>query len=359
MLAATILFALIASLTMAAETTTVEEAKARTLRRTQKQTKWEGPTTSPPAAKNKKIAWINADAQNAVEMMWGDAVAEAAKLMGWETMVLDGKGTVQGQIAAINQAISVKVDGIAICANVEPLQSALAAAAEQGITIVGLHATNEFGPNPDLNLFTNITTKGTDIGEALGDFAIAHSDGKGRVVVIYDAEYAIAREKSNAMRERAASCPTMTVLDYVNAPVSDVTRNMPQLTSAWISGFGTPLYILATADYYFDFVTPTLRSGDVPTTDMILCGADGTEAAYDRIRHGDYQICTVPEPPGLFGYMAVDALNRAFNGEGPHLFKPEVYVVTSENINEEGGEKNMFVPSNNFAEHYAEIWGVK
>jgi ribose transport system substrate-binding protein len=32
------------------------------------------------------------------------------------------------------------------------------------------------------------------------------------------------------------------------------------------------------------------------------------------------------------------------------------YLVTRENVNAEGGDKNQFIPSNNFVSHYVNIW---
>ena len=35
------------------------------------------------------------------------------------------------------------------------------------------------------------------------------------------------------------------------------------------------------------------------------------------------------------------------------------FLVTKENIHSEGGDQNTFIPSNNYKQHYLEIWGVK
>lgn len=337
----------------------VESAKERTLSRTQKQTIWDGPTSGPKAAEGKKIVYIAADMKNAIEAVWGETLKEAAELIGWEVTLLDGKGTVQGQIDVLNQAISMNVDGISTSANVEPLQESLEAATEAGIIIVGIHATNTPGPDPELNLFSNITSSGTEIGKALADYIIADSNGEGRAIILYDAQYAIAREKAESMKNQLATCSTCELLDYVNSPLSDVTTQMPQLASTWVSTYEAPFYVMTIADYYYDFVVPTLRSGNVDPNDVILLGSDGTEAAYNRIRNGEYQVVTIPEPNTLFGYMAVDEFNRAFNDEPPSGYIPSVYCVTPSNVDEEGGDQNQFIPSNNFAEEYAKIWGIK
>lgn len=336
----------------------VAAAVERNNSRVQAQTKWNGPTEGPAAAQDKKIAVIMDDAQNTVSKMWNDSVEEAARLIGWDCTSMDGKGTVAGQMSAMNQAISMKVDGIVIMMDAEAMQEPLESAEKAGIPVVGLHASNVQGADPDRHLFFNITTSGTDIGDAMADYVIADSEGKGRVIIIYDAQFAIAREKVEAMQAKLKTCPTVEILDVVNSPLSEVSSRVPQLTTSWVSTYGTPLYVMSIADYYFDFATTSLRNGGLNAEDVKLLGADGTESAYTRIRDGEYQVVTVPEPATMFGYMAVDALNRGFNEEEPSGFMPSIYLVTPDNIDEEGGQDNIFVPSNNFAQEYAKIWGV-
>ena len=74
------------------------------------------------------------------------------------------------------------------------------------------------------------------------------------------------------------------------------------------------------------------------------------------IRKGNYQVADVPEPSTLFGYEAVDAAVRAMAGQPPAEFIQPTYLVTKENVDAEGGKENQFIPNNNFACHYANIW---
>ena len=338
-------------------------AKKIIQKQTSAQGTWTGPTTGPKAAKGKSIVCINADSKNAVEAMWGEGTAEAAKKIGWKCTVLDGKGTVNGQTQALNQAISMKVDGIVTSADVQALQETLGQAKAAGIPVVGIHGSAVSGADEKDQLLYNCTTPGTAIGKALADYVIADSNGKGRVIVLYDSLYAIARQKAEAMKSELATCPGVRLLDYVNSPLAQVPTNMPQLASSWISKYGgtssDPLYVLSIADYYYDFVTPTLRSGNVDPSGVRLLGCDGTTEAYNRIRSGNYQVATVPEPTTEFPYIAIDELNRYFNGQPVVNYTPEPYIVTKDNIDKEGGDKGLFIPSNNFADEYAKIWGVQ
>jgi len=43
----------------------------------------------------------------------------------------------------------------------------------------------------------------------------------------------------------------------------------------------------------------------------------------------------------------------------PSGFVQTPYFVTPENIHAEGGDKNTFIPSNNYEQHYLALSGVK
>lgn len=334
----------------------VQAAIEATARRTSPQTQWFGPTSGPRAATGKKIVCINADSKNPIENLWGNSVAEAAKTIGWEVSVLDGKGTVDGQIAALNQAIALNPQGIVTSANVAPLLDPLTVATSQGILVVGIHASAMPGPDPAHHLLYNITSSGKEIGNALADYIIADSKGKGRAIILYDAQYAIARLKAESMKQELSTCPGCKLLDYVNSPLNDVATQMPRLGSAWVTRFGPSFYVMTIADYYYDFLVPSLRTGVVGPDDVKLLGSDGTPEAFNRVRSGNYQVATVPEPATLQGYQAVDALNRAFQGEKPVDFQQPVYLVVKQNVDKEGGDKNLYDPSNNYRERYLKIW---
>lgn len=325
------------------------------------QSEWYGPKEGPAAAENRSIVVINANSANPSEAAWGEAVKTACDRIGWECTVLDGKGTTQGQIEAFSQAIAVGAGAIVTSADAESLQASIEDALDAGIPTVGIHSSATNGPDEDLNLYYNITTTGTQIGHALADYAIADSNGTGRVIILYDSQYAIAREKAEAMEERIRECSTMELLDVVNSPLAEISTNMPSLASSWISTYGTeePIYVLSIADCYYDYIVTSLRSAGVSADDLILVGSDGDAAAYDRIRNGEYQAATIPESASLIGYIAVDQINRFFNEEDPYTFDMNVFIVTADNIESEGGNNNEFVPGNQFAEEYADIWGVE
>ncbi|HTW26737.1 MAG TPA: substrate-binding domain-containing protein [Acetobacteraceae bacterium] len=337
----------------------MDQVKAELLRYTGPQTQWDGPTSAPKPEPGKHIAYLSYDEQNDASRDWGQAIREAAGKIGWTVTIIDGHGSPVGWQQGFDQAIALKVDGIVTNADAASLQGPIKQAQAKGIVIVGIHATAFPGPQPDLGLFVNIQQDPRDIGRAQADWIIVHSDGKARVVVTSHCEFAIACAKAHATEARLKQCTGCTVLEFSNSPISEAAQRQPALVTAWVQKYGTPLYITSVADYTADFQVPALRAGGVDPSQVILVSADGNKSAYERIRAGgQYQMVTASEPYGLQGYQAVDELNRAFHHEKPSGFVQTPYLVTPDNINAEGGDKNTFVPSNHYQEHYLKIWGA-
>jgi ribose transport system substrate-binding protein len=74
------------------------------------------------------------------------------------------------------------------------------------------------------------------------------------------------------------------------------------------------------------------------------------------ICNGGFEVASGPEPSSLFGYEAVDAVVRAMAGQEPAHFIQPTFLIVKANIDNEGGAKNEFVPSNGLACHYLTIW---
>jgi ribose transport system substrate-binding protein len=323
------------------------------------QSDWRGPTEAPKMEPGRHIAYLSSNQQNDASREWGTHIAAIGEKVGWEVTIIDGRGSPVGWQEGVNQAIALKVDGIVMDADAASLQPQIQDAISKGIVVVGIHASGFPGPQPDLGLFVNIQQDPRDIGRAQADWIIMHSNGTARVVVTSHCEYAIACAKAHATEERIKECPGCEVLEFSNSPIAEVAQRQPALVTAWVQEYGTPLYITSVADYTADFQIPALRSGGVDPADVIIVSADGNKSAYERIRvGGQYQLVTASEPYGMQAYQAVDELNRAFHGLPPSGFIQTPYLVTPDNIDAEGGDRNTFIPSNGYEQRYLELWGA-
>jgi ribose transport system substrate-binding protein len=130
-------------------------------------TPWTGPTAGPQAQSRKLVVYVSSDQRNGGPQGAGDGAQEAAKVIGWDLRILDGQGSVQGRLTALNQAIALKPDAI-ILGNVDTLEQAPAIqkAATLGIKVVGWHAAAAPGPVQRQPVITNVTTDPREVARA-------------------------------------------------------------------------------------------------------------------------------------------------------------------------------------------------
>ncbi|MEU1785346.1 substrate-binding domain-containing protein [Streptomyces sparsogenes] len=322
-------------------------------------TSWTGPTTGPKAAGGKFVVYVSTDERNGGAHGVGQGVREAAKAIGWRFQLIDGKGTVSDQAAALNQAVALKPDGIVLgSVDAAGQKDAIRRATAQGIEVVGWHSAARPGPIADPEVFTNLSTDPAVIGRATSDWVIATSHCRAGVVILTDSQYEIARLKADAMRKRIEECGECSMLETTEVPIADVSQRMPQLITSLVQRYkGKLTHVIGINDGYFDYTASSLRSAGVQPGRLHFGGQDGTKAAFQRIASGDYQQATVPEPLNLQGWQAVDELNRAFTGKKPSGFAPPVHVVVAGNVHKAGGDEGSYDPPNGYRDRYRAIWG--
>jgi len=337
-------------------TLSVDQAKQIVADRTAPQTKWLGPTTGPKASTSPvTVAWV-ADQSYSTYIGWGNGVRDAVTALGWKFLAFNTRGTVGGQLAALNQALAEHVTAIITPADAHALQKPIQEAVKQCIPVVGIHATAFPGPAPDLGLYDNIASSAAEIGESQAAYVIAMSNGTAHDIHMVDNSFAIARFKAKAATEPIKNCSGCKFLEMVNVPINDLAQRVGPATSGLIARYGNSWWMTTCCDDYYPYVAATLRSAGVPFDKVRLVGADAPPATYDLIRKGEYEVATVPEPSTLFGYEAVDAIVHAMAGQPPAKWVQPTFIRTKGNIDQEGGKNNEFVPSNNFACHYLNIW---
>lgn len=340
----------------------MDAAMARIAVATARADTWDGPTTGPAAAAGKTIIYVAGDLRNGGTEGVSRGVAEAAEAIGWELRVLDGHGDISARTAAMSQAVALGPDGI-IVGGFDAIEqnAALEQVKEAGIPFVGWHATIEPGPDAATGMYANVNTRIADVAQTAADLAIVDSGGTAGVVIFGDSNYEMAIGKARMMEAAITEgCPGCEVLVLEDSPMTEASSRMPQLTTSLLQRFGEKwTYSLAVNDLYYDFMGPSLASaglegGGAPHN---ISAGDGSESAFQRIRDGEFQMATVPEPLTMQGWQLVDELNRAFAGEDWSGYVSGIHLVTAENIAFDGGPDNVFDPDNGYRDAYRAIWG--
>jgi len=328
-------------------------------------TEWTGPTTGPKAQGKKVVIYVSTDQRNGGAQGAGDGAAEAAKVLGWDFRIMDGQGSVPARTTAMTQAIALKPDAIILGGvDAKEQQPMVEQAAAQGIKMVGWHAGPAVGAIEGIpQVAYNVSTDPLEVAKAAGLYAVVDSGGKANVILFTDSIYAIATAKTNAEKAAVESIPGNKVLSVEDTPIGDLANRMGQLTTSLLSKYGDQwTYSIAVNDLYFDFSAPSLQSAGIDPAKGYprqISAGDGSVPAFQRIRDKQYQIATVAEPLNLQGWQLIDELNRAFAGEKPSGYVPPVHLFTPDNIDKDGGDKNIFDPGNGYRDHYKKIWGVQ
>lgn len=321
---------------------------------------WYGPTSSPAPVAGQSVVCVEYLAQDITAATWCRGVSEGAAKLGWNSSTIDGRGSADGIRAALQQAIALKPNGI-VLASVDAQSNIglLKDATDAGIKIIGIHSTAAPGPAPNVDLFTNITYDPVGQATLAANYAIADSKGKAEMIVVTDTQYAIARAKADAAQATIKACPTCKMLDYVSTPVGSANQNMPGLFTSWIQKYPDPFYVYTVSDAgFFDPGVPALRTGGIaPSGRISLIGSDGSPAAYQRIKTGEYEIGTIPEPAALQGWQAIDELNRALQGVAASGFVQPLHIITKDNVTTDINADGIYEPKVDYRAEYAKIWG--
>lgn len=353
----------IGTVAFAADDAVLERMRAEVAEAVGPQTTWDGPTTGPKGLKDKSVVFVSLTQNSSGNADSARGAKEAADVLGWKFTLMDGRGTATGGADALAQAIALQPDGIILgSVSIENNKVQLQAAADAGIVIVGWHATDKPGPVAEPPIFTNVSTDPYEIAYMAGRYAVVHSNGTAGAEVISDRQYPIVVMKTEGIIAAIEECSGCKLLSEDNAPFGEVPQRTPGLISSLLQRFGSDLgYILTFNEVYFDFAVPTLRSAGIEagSPPFLIAAGDGSESAYQRIRKGQYQIATVPEPAVMHGWQVIDEMNRALSGEEPSGFVTKVHLVTKENVDADGGDRNRFDPSNDYQGHYKSIWGIK
>ena len=319
---------------------------------------FDGPTTGPKAAEGKTIVVLAGDMKNGGILGVTTGIEEAAAKIGWTVKVLDGAGSVQSRAASVGQALALKPDGVVINGfDAAEQQAALDGVVAAGIPIVSWHSGPKIGCDAPGGIFANVSTDAMDVSTSAAEWALNDAGGKPGVVIFTDSTYTIAILKAAKMKE-IIEAGGGTVLQWVDTPISETSTRMGALTTTLLQQYGAKwTHSLAINDLYFDFMGPSLAAAGIDGKGSPKAGSagDGSEAAFQRIRTGEYQTVTVAEPLNLQGWQLVDELNRAISGEACSGYITAPALVTEEGLASNPG--NTFDPQNGYREAYAAIWG--
>jgi ribose transport system substrate-binding protein len=335
----------------------LQRAQADVARALSSNTSYRGPPRGPRAPRGGLVVFVAGDLTNGGIAGAAVGVQQAARAIGWQLQILDGRGTTAGQARVLRAALRSKPAGIVLGGFDATAQKlALRRARTLGIPVVGWHAGTRPGPDRRAGLFTNVSTDPPAVARLAADYAIAHSHGTAHVVIVTDRRYPIAAYKADVMAAEIRRCRRCAVVDLVNSPIDLAQQQMPAVVSALLHRFGRRFrYMLTINGIYIGgalaaFVNAGRRGDDPPFS---IGAGDGDASDFERIRAGDHQTASVAEPLYLQGWQIVDELNRARAGQPPSGYITAPRLITRADVPGSG----VFDPPSGYRTNYRRIWG--
>lgn len=323
-------------------------------------TDWQIPKDGPSLVSGKRVVYLAASLRNGGILAVGEGLREAVSQTDWTLELIDARGS-DDVVSKHLQTLLKDLPDAVIVGGFDAMTHAdhLNALNEAGVAIVGWHAGSEPGPIKEAAVRVNVTTDPLEVAQVAAAYAIEITQGTAGAVIFTDTRYGIAVRKSDEMARVIEACGTCEVLEIVNADLDKARDIMPGLLDRLHEKYGDRWNVsLGINDIYFDeLALPMAFKGIAPSGQIQnISAGDGSFTAYKRIRTGNYQAATVPEPLSFQGWQLLDELNRIFSGLEPSGFVAPTKLVVIENVDDEGGQDNIFDPENGYRDFFARLW---
>jgi ribose transport system substrate-binding protein len=324
------------------------------------------PASGPPAAKSKKVLILSCGQQTLSCASGANGALAAAKAMGWDAKIYDGKFNPALYGPGVQQAISTKVDGILLdavdCVTAKPQ---LEQARKAGIKIVAIASYDCSDPSiggPSLfnaePLFAGGLENNRAAALAWADmqarYAAAAQKGKAKVILFKLDAFLATKYMREGLKRGFASCAGCEVVDEVALAPTDIGPKLQQKVQAALLKHpeantvmpGFDVLLLAGVEAG---VRASGRAGKVK-----LFAAEGYPPTADLVRQGSVA-GGVAVPGDWQGWAGIDTLNRVFAGQ-PAVDEGLGFRAwdKTHNLGTSGG----WQPAVDYKSDYKNTWGV-
>ncbi|MCP1110356.1 sugar ABC transporter substrate-binding protein [Ohessyouella blattaphilus] len=259
---------------------------------------------------------------------------ETLKASGGELLVNDADNSSETQVAAIENFISAKVDGIIICA-VDPkaVEVAIKEAKEAGIAVVCLTSKVE---GYDAYVGADEYQLGYTQGEAVGKW-IAQKWGTDEKIeaatLNYDLLESVIQRKNGIMEGIKEYAPNVEFV--ADATAADQTEGMTN-TENFLQANPNIRMVCGVSDGAALGAYEAFKANQMTDPDKyIIAGVDATDEALNKISEGTIYQFTVDQNPKATGKQLVEVCQAIINGEDYEKdYSQNLVAVTPDNISD-------------------------
>jgi ribose transport system substrate-binding protein len=330
----------------------------------QSQSEWQGPTDPVKPPKKFKLAAITCYSILHGCVSPAESAGRAAKALGWDFQIYDGKGDPGVWAQRMDQAISNGADAIiTVAVNGAAIKPQLEKAKKAGVIVVS--TSNASAPG-EQGFMLDTSPNLEAVGRAIADWMIVDSKGKATMVPYLDKEFQSNISTEEGLLQEFKTCKTCTLKPTVNFVATDVPNNLGPSTAAYFRKNPNVDYFHASYDPAATVQVPALLQaglGDKVTACSIL--GDAQNLKY--IDEGKVQRCDGAWDNEYEGYATVDQIIRLATkkplhvSEGvPERFKygENIPYVLLDKTNLPEGDKD-WTASFDYISEYKKLWGLQ
>ncbi|MCU1490998.1 MAG: sugar transporter substrate-binding protein [Acidimicrobiaceae bacterium] len=293
----------------------VAQAKAEALAASTWPSTWKGPTTPTTPQVGKKVVVISCSQATACALEVA-GVVQAAKVIGWKTQVVDGKGDAGVTASAIRNAVVGGANAIILASvNVGSVTSALQFAKAHHVPVLN-NASNtaaQEGINPTL-VAGNNPDPDAQRGRITADWMIWNSGGKAQVMLFRTDDAGLnARDAATVARLKQCSGCKILEQNFAGFAVT-TTPAMSQAVSSVLQRFPNVGYIRTPYSAADVFAESALQSRGAKKVQLI--SDSPTSLQMQQCYQGKSIGAVYGDDLTWVGWEAVDEMNRILQHPG-------------------------------------------
>ena len=292
-----------------------------------------------------------------------EAAAEAAKELGWEATIADGKLDPNEQANQIRNGISAGADVIVpLSISCDTVPGAFQAARDAGVKLYGLYSRDCEKPLLDAQIEygDGVEDLAVDVvGPEIAKYVIAETDGKAEVIHLFFDDGGGGRDLGQSfVKTFASDCPDCVVHETPVTGADIAGGRLQALTSAALVKYPKADVVMAPFDGLILLgVGAAVGQVAAQGREVLLTGLEGLEPNLKMIAEGGPQDLAAGSPGGWHGWATIDGINRLFAGEdqvdpgiGYQLIDKDHPPAT---VPYEGNERSL-----GWKDNYRKIWGL-
>lgn len=307
------------------------------------------------AAAGKTIWFISPDQSIPYVSEQAQAIQQAAKLVGVNVKIFDGKSTPtlfnQGIATAVGQgAAGIILNSTDPSLVSGPLAQAVAKHIPMIDSLVGLPGDPQ---TPGIGTTLRVDT--VQMGRTVADYALAQTQCKANILMltttVYPFDDNIGIGVSDEVKQQCPSCG----LDVQVINPTNIATDIGPLVSSQLRRDPGINYIIPAYTGLIPYITPAVQQ--LGRTIPIVSAA-GVDSDFDQIRTGQQAADLALPPAAYFGYLQFDAILREITGAKPASSTLPTQLIDKTNIGTSNDLATLFPGIKNYTTVYATLWGA-